>query len=864
MGYGKTALLSEWNATESVAKMDLAWVSCGAEDNINSCFVNKLNALAGQALTSEQDFVLCLDNYDQITNPNAHKALEELLKHQPDQLHIVILSRTEPPLPLPQLIERGQLLEITVSDLRFTDEEARCLFFETTGVKLSQPLVDTLMEYTEGWPAALQVEAMSVRKLLAKEGTLQLPTRYGYQTITRILDEIVASQPAEVQRFLLVTSILDRMCAPLCDALLSVEDERLSDINSYGRRSSKIFEGLSRIGFFIEPLDAVGHWYRYHRLLRDYLREKAKILLSEELPTLHRAASAWFKRRTNSQRLINETLLHLFLAKDWEQAAQLVEQNGIERILKGDLKTVLTWTQAFPESYLSSRPLLALNFIWSREMSSSSGERLMLKEYLQKAESGIPKKTGDTQETMLQAYMTLGLLFDTTPDPHMDADHVIQASQRALEQLPEDHSFRPIFLLALAYGQAAKCDVQHALLSFEKTKQTAQKTGAYAPLISAAFYELRVILESGRLKQASILCQKEQERCQALRGQMRMEFPDAGWLDIMSGCILLEQGRMGDAEIMLLQGLNNAEGAKATCYHIAGLTALCQTLMKQDRIEEALYQADKIGQVYPDYRFLAIALRTACLLRQPDREGQLEAAAGLCQTASPLQTFGNSHFPGIGPLGGSDSYYQTCLIWAQAQTASGRPEAALLCLGQLLAISETQHLTGRVIALLSEKALALAASGKKKLACGTLRQALKLAIPEGYVTVFNKGPLFNELLRSAAMNHEQSDYVTMLLRQFGVTQPRPEAAVDSVTQNSQCHTLSADFAVLTEREQEILRMVAEGLSNKEIAYSLHLAVTTVKTHIYHIMLKLGVNRRTQIIAHIQREGQESMAVGKPN
>jgi len=398
-GFGKTTLLSDWLPT---AGRPAAWLALDAEDNDLSSFLHYLvaalqtiapaignaalallrspQAPAPEALitallndiagpTDGAAFppsILVLDDYHVITAPPVQQAAGFLVEHLPPQLHLVIACRAKPELPLARLRARGQLCELRADQLRFTAEEARTFLTKTMGLPLVDADVAALEERTEGWIAGLQLAALALQDRADRSGFVRTFSGSNRYVLDYLVEEVFNRQPPHIQIFLLQTSILDRLCGPLCDAVVGreasdvglVDDARRSSLSA---SSQLLLEQLERANLFLIPLDDERQWYRYHHLFSEVLRKRLTHGGHGDFTAaLHRRASTWYEQ----QGLIAEAVQHALAAGATDQAARLVEQASLTMMQRSELQTLQRWIEALPTDLVRARPWLALRYAW--------------------------------------------------------------------------------------------------------------------------------------------------------------------------------------------------------------------------------------------------------------------------------------------------------------------------------------------------------------------------------------------------------------------------------------------------------------------------------------------------------------------
>jgi LuxR family transcriptional regulator, maltose regulon positive regulatory protein len=876
-GYGKTTLLAEWSQSLLHTGAAIAWYALDPGDDNPSLFGAYLVASLSQALgpTSElaavaqllrsapeidlqrvlpgvinaavssgRDCLLVLDDYHQISTPTIHAAVAFLLERLPENMHIVIGSRSDPPLPLARLRARGRLKEIRSAELRFTPDETAQFLNEVMRLGLPAEFVTALEASTEGWIAGLQLAALSLSGRADRSRFLSSFAGSNRYLVEYLLQEVVDRQPAEVQSFLLSTSILERLCGPLCDAILA---------DSSG--SAALLERLEQTNLFVVPLDEQGYWYRYHHLFRDFLRARLNKTEPERVAALHRAASQWHE----SQGLLREAVTHALETRDWAYAADLVERHGMAMLMHSEISTVYNWCSAFPEPVMPAHPMLCILQAWTLVLGYRGENRGRIEERLQQAEHAAAALVDEQHGRWLagQAAVVrtfLGLIPDGVADPRDE----LALAERALDLLPPDDPLRSTTTLTIGYAHMALHDAQRAYDAMEEAKRLALAGHNYYGVVEAAFHQARLAHSQGQLGRAAEICRQSQERISAVVFRPEGELPAVGCLDIALGCVLLEQNKPEQAERALLHGLDVIGWGMNPYYQMTACVALYRLREIQDLSAEALPFLSRLDETWPDIRFCTDALRVVNNLRSmPEDAGALEDATQWCQAFSA--SLGDDVPPGMGPLGGAEAYYIAHLARARVQIAAGKAQAALAYLVRQLALAEAYGLTHRLIEISLLEAQARHAVGEDRRAWEALERALVAAQPAGYLRSFDQGPALSRLLVAAGQRGLARDYIREILAVIG-----PPAAVNAEQADqaslaskaggpSQSSRLESAEA-LSERELEVLHLMAVGASNQVIAEQLVITVGTVKSHINHILVKLDAHNRTEAVARARAIG----------
>lgn len=896
-GYGKSTLLAVWSQSLIQEGTAVAWYALDASDDDPIPFGAYLVASLSQALgltaelayltqlrrsspemdlqkmlpvlintiaTSERDCVLILDDYHLIGAPGIHSALAFLLERLPQNMRIVIGSRADPPLPLARLRARGQLLELRAADLRFTANETALFLNEIMRLELSPQLIETLEDRTEGWVAGLQLAALSLSGRADKEGFIAAFTGSHRYLVEYLLDEVVSRQAAEVQAFLQTTSILDRLCGPLCDAVIKDEGERKKDESKSSpfipHPSSFILEQLERTNLFVVPLDDEGDWYRYHHLFRDFLRNQLDKSQPERVAALHRSASEWL----TAHGFWREAVQHAFQTGEWTYAATVVEQHSFTMIMHSEISTIYEWCSAFPEEVMRQRPMLcilqglALAYRFRRQNHARVEARL--KQADQQIAAVEPNEAARGIIEMAAVVRTFQAM---APDPRADPQTQRDLARVMLDYYPESHPGQFSGLLLTGYADLAVHDVQAAARSFETARQIALQAHLFFGVVESTFHLARLTHSQGQLRRAAEICRQGQADIASLLAHPERELPALGCLDIALGCVLLEQDQLIEAEEHLLRGLELMGWGMNPYYVFTACVTLFRLREIQGRPAEAIEYLMRLEEAWPDIVFCTRGLRVTQALRtMPEDSTALVEAASWCQDFSSSMGEDISP-PGLGPLGAAEAYYLTRLAWVRAQIAIGHAPATRSYLERQIDLAEAHGLLNRVIELSLLEAQAEWAVGKSDRVWAVLDRALAAAQPEGYVRIFDQGITLTRLLveatRRGSMRGRSRDYIERILAAIGApkdveTGREGEAGLSSMTARASQLPMSESAEQLSERELEVLRLMARGASNQEIAEQLVIAVGTVKSHINHILGKLEARNRTEAVAQARDLG----------
>jgi LuxR family maltose regulon positive regulatory protein len=889
-GFGKTTLLSDWLASleardlrKETSKADpdlhndlnrtaiqasslkpqaskVAWLSLDEDDNDLARFLTYLIAavqiilprVGTQALAllqssplppthtlltllindltarSEQ-VILVLDDYHMIETHTIDQALTFLLEHLPPHMHLVLSSRADPNLSLARLRASGQVNELRSADLRFTQAETALFLEQMTGLRLSAAEVTALDQRIEGWIAGLHLAALSLyqRGEVAASQFIEAFSGSHRYIMDYLVDEVLQQQPVEVQTFLLYTSILDRLCGPLCAALVcggaapdSGRGWAAPPVAPDAATAQARLAYLEQANLFITPLDDQRHWYRYHALFADLLRHRLDQLYPDLVATLHLRASHWYEQVG----LTDPALHHALAAQAFGRAAALLEQVAPTMMQHSELARLLTWIDMLPEDALQARPLLALYYVQALFFRGQLKQAVTLLEAIEALlEADTAKRTPLVlaHTAGIRAYLArlVGEFVAT-----------IALSRQALAQLPEQDALlraNVIYNLAIAHYLQGEFESASQLLTENITSgQTAQRA---ATTLSAMYLKAQLLRAQGALQQALQLCQ---EGLELVARHGWHHFPAAGFLDVTFGDLLRERNELSTAAEYLERGIQRGQEGGHPYILISGnvwLAWLRQTQGDMVGSQEAIRAALQVDQQYEVSRFWPLPPAACYQARLWIAQGNLAAAGrwaqerGLKEADTPILYL----------------YEVDHLVCARLLIAQGQLEAAESLLWRLHHAATAAERYGSLIEILILQAITFAALQRHQAALAALDQALGLAEAEGFVRVFlDEGAPVVDLLRRAVAQDRHARYALHVLKAVGET-----AAVSQPL-----------LEPLSERELEVLRRVAAGYSNQEIAQDLVVALSTVKKHISNMYGKLEADSRTQAVARARDLG----------
>ena len=795
-----------------------------APSDMEPALAEMLNVLTQHA----EEVVLVLDDYHAITNPAVHESISFLINHAPPQLHLVIASRTDPPLPLARWRARGDMVEIRSAELRFTTDEAHEFLIETMGLSLDGTAAATLEARTEGWAAGLQLAALSLQGHTDVRGFIETFSGSHRHIVDYLAEEVLHHQPAHIRKFLLQTSILERMCAELCEAVMGHEPQP---------SAATILTELERQNLFLIPLDDERRWYRYHHLFADLLRHR----LGEEQATvvteLHRRAAHWFE----SQGAVADAVSHALAAADTTLVVRVLVPHVARLVAIGETQTLQHWLDALPREERLSNPQLCLAQAWVYLFNRQMAE---MEPYLEAAEASLPPSDGPTTVGLRGELFALRASIALERGAVADA---LRLARKALLLLPATERWaRSSSGLVLGYALSVLGHTIEATTVHAENMSLARAAGNAVSALFNATEMVKLKLLQGRLREAR--GSAEQAIAWALDEGWQQLSP-ASALHIWLGNIFIEAGDLTSAEVELAHATRLTQRGP-------GITAARAQL------------------------FLA-RLRQL----QGDRDGATAALAAveeLCYDWAPdgSRVFFDAHVARVrllqGEAGAARLWANSRPPWDPQETPSYFREIELLTLARIAVLDETDSRGGTylpealallawlrdqataggrgavVIETLALEALALARGGQVAQAHNRLDEALEQAAPEGFIGLFldlgaPMADLIAQTLTSRAPDAPLGAYRMRLLHAFAANRPvpTPRTFVQPSQQAAELEFLPV--GVLTEREVEVLRLLAAGRSGPAIAKHFVVSINTVKTQIKSIYSKLDAHSREEAL-----------------
>lgn len=679
-GFGKTTLLAEWIAEDTAPQPEIpspkfCWLSLDKSDNDPARFwryaiaalqtvdtaigetaqaalqspqqpplETLVTALLNDVATLPISLILILDDYHAIEAQSIHEGVNFLLDNAPPQLHLVITTREDPPLALPRRRGRREIAEIRAAELRFTTEEAAELLNAVLSLSLSPEDVAALEERTEGWIVGLQLAALSLQER-DPSGQRDFVAAFAGNdryVVDYLVEEVLQRQPRHIQSFLLQTSALERLCGPLCDAVTGRDD------------SQAILEYLEQANLFTLPLDNRRHWYRYHQLFADLLRQRlVQSRDVQDITSLHLKASGWHEQ----EGLIAEAVPYALAASDFEYAADLIERHVLDVFYRSEIILVHNWLQALPKDVIRSHPLLQAVYANTVVLVSSySPESAKLAaQWLQEAENTLAAQSHNVGTAPSdQSTLTLAASFLATFRAYLarfrgdDPQTVIDLSFQALNRLPQDDlRFRSALANNIGFAYLTLGDSASAARAFEQARQIGEASGDLFNTYGAIHAQAELSCGRGQLRQAAALCREALLPIQGTREQASRLVPYTGTVYITLGQILLEWNEIEEAEGILRTGIELVNLTTADYVRAVGHVALARLRRAQGDLQGALDVLQRVEPARADIAAFIAAHKARLWLAQPGDTGDLSLAVKWVQERQPQL---NDVAPSAGPF----------------------------------------------------------------------------------------------------------------------------------------------------------------------------------------------------------------------
>jgi len=861
-GYGKTTLVSDWIAR---SKVPVAWLSLDAADNDLARFFSYLiaslqgihpdigtdvqsilepeadpvgeiehllTALVNDIAASATRVALVLDGYHLVNEFKIHRSLDFVLDHLPSGMHVVIITRVDPPMPLGRLRAQRQLTEIRVVDLRFTLDETTAFLNDLRSLALSRADVENLDARTEGWIAGLQLAALTLQGRADKHDLIAAFSGSHRHLIDYLVPEVLSRQSGQVQEFLLRTSILGRFNASLCDALTQETD------------GLEILDLLERANLFLIPLDNERRWYRYHHLFADFLQQRLRETHPGIVSELFIRASQWYETRD----LVEEAIDHALAGEDLIRAARLLDGSAETYFLvNAEISRLLRWANRLPVDVRAKFPRLCIYHAWALQFEyqlEAVEPTLALAEAHLAEPTRLPPGEEPAPFSASQITGHANAVRAYTAYSRGEFDKTVSLSLQALEALPKEETvearrLRGVITLALGMGYFELGQMEASQRAVQTALPLNQQAGSRYAALACIQYLMLVEIARGRLNQAHAVGEKGLfwiEEWSRSEGRKRRPARMMAHLRRQMGEVQYERNDLHRAAKNLHKATDYYE-LEGSWYRVRGYVLLVDLYQALGQVETALGYLRRLERITltPGFSVADVPLAAQIAARnlslrqfRPDLKDLFAKAVGWAETS------------GLRPedevrCERAYEYLTLARVWI----AQDKAEEAIPLLGRLITCAEGAGRRGRLIAHLSVQAVAYHARDRTDSALAFLSRALAIGGPEGYIRTFvDLGEPMRKLLRATARQHIAPGYVSTLLAAFTDSAPSPAARREG-------QGIGVLVEPLTEREMQILRLLAARLSYREIAEELYLSLNTIKWYVKNIYGKLGVSKRDQ-------------------
>lgn len=852
-GYGKTSLLADWLDQN---KLSAAWLTLDEGDNdivyfmkYLSASLQKINQNIGRAavsmlsspqspdfrtiltslindiLAEKNDLVLILDDYHFIYGPAVHGLVLFLLEHLPPHMHVILATRSDPPFPLARMRSLRQLNEIRAADLCFTPEETAVFFNEKLKIGLNTENTAILRTLTEGWITGLQLAALSLKDQSDHTKFVHSFRGSNRYIADYLIEEVLSRQPVEVQGFLLKTSVLDVLTGSLCDAVAQMED------------SHTMLDKLEKADLFIFPLDNQRLWFRYHQLFADLLRQRLQQAVPKESRELYRRAGEWFA----ANNMKKEAVGNFLKAEEFDRAAALIIEIAESKWERSQQSIILEWLETLPKKKILDDPLLSILFareLFINDRGEEAEEMLEnAQSLLTSAEKKIPKHIVDRFQGKI------AVIRSVISSYRGNIPWIINYSRQALQLLGKDDlMWRCIaaFSLGIAHGWSGDGDMAKAGEAFKEAVRLSKSSGDLYFSLLAESSLAAVELYQGRVRDGKNIYQN------LLKKIAESELSDtaiAGSILVAIGSLMFLENKTEDGFKKIKEGLELTEKGKDPILTASTRLSLARILLflgEIDRVKETISLIeDSLTEfiIPPWMKHETEALKGLLLLRHRNVEKLEVWIKNRSLDLSMKCTKRNE----------SES-----IVFVRYLLASGHYEEADHLLDKILISARNGSRGLTMIEIFILKAQALYYLGEKNNALRSLRNALILAQTDSIIILFMyEGreilPLLDIILEEEKkgtkdFGREEEISISFLKK------------VIAATKSGLLPVREGKEEILSERELEVLTLIAAGLSNQEISDKLFISLNTVRTHTKNINVKLNVHSRTQAVKRAKELG----------
>jgi LuxR family transcriptional regulator, maltose regulon positive regulatory protein len=852
-GFGKTSLAASWSDWVRQGGNAVAWLAIDSDDDepsrflfyvtqamrraapgvgsdaldlINEAFLISPRAIASSLINDltdvDEEVYLFLEDYHWVTHPGIHDAVAFFLRHAPSHVHVVVTTRTEPPLPLASLRANNQLLEIDASALRFDLQETRELLQRERPGSLELADMNLLHSRTEGWPAALRIVACTSSQ--GHDFAQFVRNLSGTQrTINAYLAEMLDGLPRDLVSFMLRTAILDRLSGPLCDAVTQTTS------------SQAILVSIEKQQLLLTALDQDCRWFRYHPLLTDYLKQRLESELGDELHELHRRAAGWFA----AEEMWTEAVQHAIAAGDTNQALNWIQNCAMRLVKRGDLFTLLAWQRLFPAEVMCRQPAVKLAIAWGLALAVRIDDALQMLDEIEHDLGALNSIDRDLLTCECQAIRAVALSLKD------EGRVALPLAEQCLSKSTDPWTAN-VASNVVRYWRCKTDDLE----KFYATPWIPYSLDDDGRNVFASVYRrcIQGIAEAQQLR-LSAAERHYSEASRLAEQHVGLNSVAAALPASLISRIRYEQGRFEEAEAMLVDRLPVvSEGAMLECVLSAYFTMvrIAALRMNFDRAHTLLERAENLGRMRDWGRLCAgVALERVWLHLKEGRSSEAVAAH------ERLERLAEKYHPSV-DFAWSEIERYAALARAYLASRQRRFDDAISILKQLRDDAERVQNHYFALRVATHVSVVRFTAGQTTEALGELHRILDVSARAGiYQTILDEGqdigPLlaaFEETTGRAGVSADLKPYVNGLLAAWG---SRYQAGAGLNSRSRLADPLSV-------REGAILNLIAKGLSNKEIARSLAIAPETVKTHVKNIFIKLDAEKRAQAVARAQSLG----------
>jgi LuxR family maltose regulon positive regulatory protein len=790
--------------------------------------------LINDILDVDREIFLVLDDFHVLQEMSILEFLENLLANLPERLRLILITREDPPLPLAQLRANNYLTEIRAKDLRFKKEDIERFLREVMGLSISLSDIGILENKTEGWIAGLQLAGLSLREQDDPSDFITNLRGSHRHILAYLTEQVLDRQPEEIRDFLLQTSILDKLNSELCNTVTGRSDGRA------------MLERLFNANLFLVPLDDEGEWYRYHHLFADLLHNLRSALHEEKTAELHKRASRWYANAG----MMSEAIQQALSARDYPTAVTLLEEHAMDMIMQGYAKTVNAWVQTIPDEWKSQRPRIDLAFAWAHVLRGAYAQGATYLNHLQTTLAGA--SSGGEDASIRAEWLVLQSLIIYMQGK---TEECLDMATRALELAPE----RDSRVRSLAYYVQAS--VYWLMEEFSRAAKIYRKSIEYGRAAKNPVAEMMstvglagMLLEHGQLHQAYEVASQAVERIER-SGTLP---PISAVVYALLGDVHYQWYQLEESRRYIKHALHLSILGGANTVTVISHSFLARLYQIEDDLEAAAGEIQEAAGLMPvdapEYVQQEVVVQQVRIYLACNR---LAAAEIVLQSQG--FTFGKRFsYPDLPP--GESISYSTGLLYNSAlrvllyQARAGNDPGILKPGIELADRLLPRAFEGQQM-LVALEALLLRAQMHTALREGQVSQAdflyaLELAMPEGFIGIFIEhgqpvAEALADLSKRDQLGSVRPDYLNRILEAFSGTHPtRDEEPAPGSSAGTGPMTL---IDPLTDRELEVLRLMAEGLKYKEIASELIVSLNTVRYHVKALYGKLNVNNRTQAI-----------------